>query len=215
MCVNEDVYKGFPSRLYRSWCSHSLECCLLSCLFVCLFIPRYKLHFQHESAEEIERRKKRAQREPLTPVPEVCVKTGGLHSTHTHTYTHTHTHTHVFCSSLLRKERIVCQSLVFLSPYCYMYMCTYQIVMEVSVEDVYRPGSELDIPHRPPWSYSMTKQQLDRQEEAAFQDYLSQIHSSHNPHELSLFEHNLEVLCHVTVCHQSTSLTYSERIFIC
>ena len=65
--------------------------------------------------------------------------------------------------------------------------------MEVSVEDVYRPGSILDIPHRPPWSYSMTKQQLDKQEESAFQDYLSRIHSNHHPHELSLFEHNLEV----------------------
>ena len=65
--------------------------------------------------------------------------------------------------------------------------------MEVSVEDVYRPGSVLDIPHRPPWSYSMTKQQLDQQEESAFQDYLSRIHSNHHPHELSLFEHNLEV----------------------
>lgn len=80
-----------------------------------------------------------------------------------------------------------------------------QTTMEVSVEDVYRPGSVLDIPHRPPWSYSMTKQQLDKQEESAFQDYLSRIHSNHHPHELSLFEHNLEV--QTPLYAQTTSLT--------
>jgi hypothetical protein len=64
--------------------------------------------------------------------------------------------------------------------------------MEVSVEDIYRPGSDLDIPRRPPWSYSMTKEQLDQQEQSAFQDYLSRIHSNHRPQDLSLFEHNLE-----------------------
>ncbi|CAI8039056.1 Guanine nucleotide-binding protein-like 1 [Geodia barretti] len=97
---------------------------------------RYKLHFQRESAEEIERRKLRAQTQPLAPVPES--------------------------------------------------------EMEVSVEDIYRPGSDLDIPRRPPWSYSMTKEQLDQQEQSAFQDYLSRIHSNHRPQDLSLFEHNLE-----------------------
>ena len=61
------------------------------------------------------------------------------------------------------------------------------------MEDVYRPGSELDIPRRPQWTYSMTKQQLDTQEESTFHDYLSRIHSSHRPQELSHFEHNLEV----------------------
>ena len=69
--------------------------------------------------------------------------------------------------------------------------------MEVGVEDVYRPGSVLDIPHRPPWSYSMSKQQVERQEEIAFQEYLSRIHSSHRPNELSLFEHNLEVCSNI------------------
>ena len=72
--------------------------------------------------------------------------------------------------------------------------------MEVSVEDVYRPGSVLDIPRRPPWSYSMTKDQLDQQELAMFQDYLSRIHSNHQPQDLSLFEHNLEVWAFGLMC---------------
>ena len=61
------------------------------------------------------------------------------------------------------------------------------------MEDIYHPGSELDIPKRPPWSYSMNKDQVERQEEEMFEKYLHNIYSKHKPEELSYFEHNLEV----------------------
>lgn len=63
----------------------------------------------------------------------------------------------------------------------------------MSVDDVYVPGTVLDIPKRPPWSYSMTKEEVESQEEAMFEDYLQRIYSQHKPERLSYFEHNLEV----------------------
>lgn len=62
------------------------------------------------------------------------------------------------------------------------------------MEDVYQPGSVLDIPQRPPWTYQMSKAQVERQEEKMFEDYLRRIHSKHRPEKLSYFEHNLEVI---------------------
>ena len=50
----------------------------------------------------------------------------------------------------------------------------------LSVDDVYVPGTVLDIPKRPPWSYSMTKEQVEAQEEAMFEEYLK-IYSQHKP----------------------------------
>ena len=66
-------------------------------------------------------------------------------------------------------------------------------VEEVGVDDIYQPGSVLDIPKRPPWNYSMSKAQVERQEERMFSHYLQNIHSKHRKEELSYFEHNLEV----------------------
>lgn len=82
--------------------------------------------------------------------------------------------------------------------YMYLYFfaslhALYQASLEVSVEDIYHPGSELDIPKRPPWSYSMSKAEVERQEEAMFESYLKNIYSKHDPQRLSFFEHNLEV----------------------
>ena len=68
-----------------------------------------------------------------------------------------------------------------------------QTAMEISVEDIYHPGSVLDIPKRPPWSYHMSKEEVERQEEAMFERYLTTIHSHHKAEDLSYFEHNLEV----------------------
>jgi len=65
--------------------------------------------------------------------------------------------------------------------------------MEVCVEDIYHPGSVLDIPKRPPWGYHMTKEEVEGQEEAMFEQYLATILSHHRVEELSHFEHNLEV----------------------
>ncbi len=66
--------------------------------------------------------------------------------------------------------------------------------LEVGVEGVYRPGSVLDIPRRPPWNYSMSKAEVEGQEEAMFEGYLREIYSNHKTENLSYFEHNLEVI---------------------
>ncbi|XP_062620565.1 guanine nucleotide-binding protein-like 1 [Saccostrea cucullata] len=64
--------------------------------------------------------------------------------------------------------------------------------LEVDFESVYRPGSVLDIPKRPPWDYSMSKAQLEAREEKYFQKYIHGIMEEHSPKELSYFEMNLE-----------------------
>uniref|UniRef100_A0A8C0G0A9 Guanine nucleotide-binding protein-like 1 n=1 Tax=Chelonoidis abingdonii TaxID=106734 RepID=A0A8C0G0A9_CHEAB len=97
---------------------------------------RYRLHFERESREELERRKKVAQEKILEPVPE--------------------------------SEK------------------------ELDIQDVYRSGSVLDFPKRPPWSYQMSKEQLLVREEKCFRDYLEGIYSTYQPSQLSYFEHNLE-----------------------
>ncbi|CAM5105107.1 unnamed protein product [Natator depressus] len=97
---------------------------------------RYRLHFERESREELERRKKVAQEKILEPVPE--------------------------------SEK------------------------ELDIQDVYRSGSVLDFPKRPPWSYQMSKEQLLLREEKCFRDYLEGIYSTYQPSQLSYFEHNLE-----------------------
>ena len=56
----------------------------------------------------------------------------------------------------------------------------YRECLCLSVDDVYAPGTVLDIPKRPPWSYSMTKEQVKAQEEAMFKEYLK-IYSQHKP----------------------------------
>ncbi|XP_022322756.2 guanine nucleotide-binding protein-like 1 [Crassostrea virginica] len=67
-----------------------------------------------------------------------------------------------------------------------------QTDLEIDFETVYRPGSVLDIPKRPPWDYSMSKQQLDSREEKYFQKYVGGIMEEHTAKELSYFEMNLE-----------------------
>lgn len=61
------------------------------------------------------------------------------------------------------------------------------------MEDIYKPGSVLDLPRRPPWDYHMTKAEVEMNEEAVFRQYLRAIYAQHTPKELSFFEHNLEV----------------------
>ncbi|XP_003217991.1 guanine nucleotide-binding protein-like 1 [Anolis carolinensis] len=97
---------------------------------------RYRLHFDRDSKEEIERRKKIAREKILEPVPEAET--------------------------------------------------------EVDIEDIYKTGSVLDFPKRPPWSYQMTKEQLLAREEKCFRDYLENIYTTFQPSQLSYFEHNLE-----------------------
>lgn len=76
-----------------------------------MFIIRYRLHFQRESRDEIERRKRLAQL-PIEKKPEES--------------------------------------------------------LEIPIEQIYRPGSALDMPIRPPWTYGITKEQLDQQEQTYF-----------------------------------------------
>ena len=40
--------------------------------------------------------------------------------------------------------------------------------LEIEIEDFYKPGSPLDMPLRPKWSYNMTKEQLERNEHKYF-----------------------------------------------
>ena len=79
----------------------------------------------------------------------------------------------------------------------------------MSVDDIYVPGTVLDIPKRPPWSYSMTKEQVESQEEAMFEDYLQKIYSQYNPNRLSYFEHNLEVRIAAAAIHVLVSYRYN------
>ncbi len=76
-----------------------------------IFINRYRLHFQRESRDEIDRRKKLAQL-PIPKLPEES--------------------------------------------------------LEIPIEQIYRPGSALDMPIRPPWTYDTTKEQLYEQERKYF-----------------------------------------------
>ena len=61
------------------------------------------------------------------------------------------------------------------------------------MDEVYAPGTALDIPHRPQWSYSMSKKELETLEEKEFEAYLKEIHSKYTVSQLSYFENNLEV----------------------
>ncbi len=76
-----------------------------------LIIIRYRLHFQRESRDEIDRRKKLAQ----LPIQKLSEES-----------------------------------------------------LEIPIEQIYRPGSALDMPIRPAWTYEMTKEQLEQQEQTYF-----------------------------------------------
>ncbi|CAF3198623.1 unnamed protein product, partial [Rotaria sp. Silwood2] len=47
--------------------------------------------------------------------------------------------------------------------------------LEIPIEQIYRPGSALDMPIRPAWTYSRTKEQLEQQEQTYF-NILAGIH---------------------------------------
>uniref|UniRef100_H2Z4K8 Guanine nucleotide-binding protein-like 1 n=1 Tax=Ciona savignyi TaxID=51511 RepID=H2Z4K8_CIOSA len=67
-----------------------------------------------------------------------------------------------------------------------------EIELETDINDVYKPGSVLDVPVRPEWKYTMSKQQVERKEEVYFNAYLSKIYDEFGKKNLSYFEHNLE-----------------------
>ncbi|XP_060069703.1 guanine nucleotide-binding protein-like 1 [Ylistrum balloti] len=64
--------------------------------------------------------------------------------------------------------------------------------LEVNIDQVYQPGSVLDLPKRPPWNYSLSKAKLEAREQNYFQDYTEAIFEKYSPEQLSYFELNLE-----------------------
>lgn len=67
--------------------------------------------------------------------------------------------------------------------------------LEVSPEQFFLPGSALDMPKRPPWNRSMSKEALEAREAQYFREYLDKIENSFADRELSYFELNLETWC--------------------
>lgn len=64
--------------------------------------------------------------------------------------------------------------------------------LEVAFDDIH--GTQgFSLPSRPPWDYSLSKEELEAQEQAYFQAWLDGIYSLHPKEQLSFFEHNLEV----------------------
>ncbi|KAI9913836.1 hypothetical protein PsorP6_005130 [Peronosclerospora sorghi] len=51
----------------------------------------------------------------------------------------------------------------------------------------------LDHPKRPNWNYSMSKQEVDKNERIMFDQWLTKIHNKYDNEHLNHFEHNLEV----------------------
>lgn len=64
--------------------------------------------------------------------------------------------------------------------------------LEVTPEEFFLPGSALDIPKRPPWNRSMTREALEAREAHYFREYVESIERSFADAELSYFELNLE-----------------------
>ncbi|XP_013073430.2 guanine nucleotide-binding protein-like 1 [Biomphalaria glabrata] len=61
-----------------------------------------------------------------------------------------------------------------------------------SIEDAYPPTCKLDFPKRQPWSYELTKEQLDQRERQYFKNYVLDILDQPRALDLSYFELNLE-----------------------
>jgi len=59
---------------------------------------------------------------------------------------------------------------------------------------LYNPiKAQINMPIRPEWTYSMTKEQVDKQEQEYYQKWLDDIYAKYSVRELNYFEHNLEV----------------------
>ncbi|XP_028410961.1 guanine nucleotide-binding protein-like 1 [Dendronephthya gigantea] len=64
--------------------------------------------------------------------------------------------------------------------------------LEFTLEDIYKPGTVLDMPKRPKWNYQMDKRQVEANEESMFRQYIKNIKQEHQSTEISYFEMNLE-----------------------
>ena len=116
---------------------------------------RYRLHFESQSRAEMERRKRLAKSKTVDPLLDVS-------------FMNTDSTSSVCVCYVCETEREREGEVVYRECLC------------LSVDDAYAPGTVLDIPKRPPWSYSMTKEQVKAQEEAMFEEYLK-IYSQHKP----------------------------------
>ncbi|KAG0261415.1 Guanine nucleotide-binding-like protein 1 [Actinomortierella ambigua] len=63
--------------------------------------------------------------------------------------------------------------------------------LEVSFEDFF--PKVIDLPKRPQWDYSMSREQVEKNEKAMFEAWIDNIYDNYPAEELSYFEHNLEV----------------------
>lgn len=135
---------------------------------------RYRLHFERDSREEVERRKRAAREQVLQPVSaevleldirEVYQPGSGEWGLLVYA---------ISLGNLLAREGVQKKS----SCLSGLFPCF----------------PVLDFPRRPPWSYEMSKEQLMSQEERSFQEYLGKIHGAYTSEKLSYFEHNLEVM---------------------
>ena len=61
-----------------------------------------------------------------------------------------------------------CSASVYVYTYIYLSVSVFQTALELDLNDVYQPGSVLDMPKRPPWDYKMSKSKLDVKEEVYF-----------------------------------------------
>ncbi|KAF9966314.1 Guanine nucleotide-binding-like protein 1 [Mortierella alpina] len=63
--------------------------------------------------------------------------------------------------------------------------------LEVSFEDMF--PNVIGFPRRPKWDYSMSRQELERNETKMFEEWMDSVYNQYPAEELSYFEHNLEV----------------------
>ena len=63
---------------------------------------------------------------------------------------------------------------------------------EIDLDEIYKPGTVLDMPKRPNWSHQLTKEQLNANEESYFKSYLDKIFQQFDGNDMSYFELNLE-----------------------
>jgi ribosome biogenesis GTPase A len=65
--------------------------------------------------------------------------------------------------------------------------------LETSVDTYYPPDRLIEFPTRPQWDSTMTKEQVENQEELYFEKWLQDVKNRYSNENLSFFEENLEV----------------------
>ncbi|XP_067662554.1 guanine nucleotide-binding protein-like 1 isoform X2 [Haliotis asinina] len=83
----------------------------------------------------------------------------------------------------LEKKKEECRKPIMILP---------EQALETDIDDIYKPGTVLDLPKRPAWTSATSKEALEKREDEYFQSYLDNIFAVYGPKELSFFEMNLE-----------------------